>query len=72
MLQLSILYADVKIENLSNADFQELTTALSNWNIPEITGARIFQVRDVLIYQQADCLGYAKLLTCLGNKFAFL
>jgi len=31
---------------------------------------RIFQLRDVLIHQQADCLGYAKLLRRLGQNFA--
>jgi len=31
---------------------------------------RIFQLRDVLLHQRADCLGYAKLLSRLGKKFA--
>jgi len=30
---------------------------------------RIFQLRDVLLHQQADCLGYAKLLSSLGPRF---
>jgi len=30
---------------------------------------RIFQLRDVLLHQQADCLGYAKLLSSLGQRF---
>ena len=32
--------------------------------------SRVFLLRDVLLHQQADCLGYAKLLSCLGRKFA--
>jgi tetratricopeptide (TPR) repeat protein len=30
---------------------------------------RMFQLRDVLLHQQADCLGLAQLLSCLGKRY---
>jgi len=47
---------------------------LANWLYDlvrqNVKRGRIFQLRDVLIHQQADCLGYAKLLRRLGQNFA--
>ena len=47
---------------------------MSNWLYDlvrrNVKRGRIFQLRDVLLQQQADCLGYAKLLSRLGQKFA--
>jgi tetratricopeptide (TPR) repeat protein len=46
---------------------------MSNWLYDSIKRnvkrGRIFQLRDVLHHQQADCLGYAKLLSSLGQRF---
>ena len=51
----------------------ESELAMSNWLYDlvrqNVKRGRIFQLRDVLIHQQADCLGYAKLLSHLGQKF---
>jgi len=47
---------------------------LSNWLYDlvrqNVKRGRIFQLRDVLLHQQADCLGYAKLLRLVGKRFA--
>jgi tetratricopeptide (TPR) repeat protein len=52
----------------------ESELALSNWLYDlvrrNVKRGRVFEVRDVLIQRQADCLGYAKLMTCLGRRFA--
>jgi len=46
---------------------------MSNWLYDlvrrNVKRGRIFQLRDVLLHQQADCLGYAKLLSSLGPRF---
>jgi tetratricopeptide (TPR) repeat protein len=47
--------------------------AMLNWLYDlikrNVKRGRIFQLRDVLLHQQADCLGYAKLLDSLGQRF---
>lgn len=47
---------------------------LSNWLYDlvkrNVKRGRFFQLKDVLIHQQADCLGYAKLLDQLGKRLA--
>lgn len=47
--------------------------AMLNWLYDlikrNVKRGRIFQLRDVLLHQQADCLGYAKLLSSLGPRF---
>jgi tetratricopeptide (TPR) repeat protein len=47
---------------------------LANWLYDlvkqNVKRGSIFQLEDVLLYQQADCLGYAKLLSHLGKRFA--
>jgi hypothetical protein len=52
----------------------EAELAMSTWIYElarrNVKRGRFFQLRDVLLYQQADCLGYAKLLNCLGQRFA--
>ena len=52
----------------------ETQLARSNWLydavIRNVKRGRFFQLRDVLHHQQADCLGYAKLMSCLGKRFA--
>ncbi len=52
---------------------RESELAILNWLYDSIKRnvkrGRIFQLRDVLLYQQADCLGYAKLLHSLGPRF---
>ena len=52
----------------------ESQPARSNWLYDlvrrNVKRGRFFQLRDVLHHQQADCLGYAKLMNCLGKRFA--
>ena len=52
---------------------RESELAMSNWLYDlvrrNVKRGRIFQLRDVLLHQQADCLGYAKLLGSLGPRF---
>ena len=52
---------------------RESELAMLNWLYDSIKRnvkrGRIFQLRDVLHHQQADCLGYAKLLSSLGQRF---
>jgi len=52
---------------------RESELAMSNWLYDlvrrNVKRGRIFQLRDVLLHQQADCLGYAKLLSSLGPRF---
>jgi tetratricopeptide (TPR) repeat protein len=52
---------------------RESELAMLNWLYDSIKRnvkrGRIFQLRDVLLHQQADCLGYAKLLSSLGQRF---
>lgn len=52
---------------------RELEPAMLNWLYDlirrNVKRGRIFQLRDVLLHQQADCLGYAKLLHSLGQRF---
>ena len=52
----------------------ESELAMSNWLYDlvkwNVKRGRIFQLREVLLHRQADCLGYAKLLNCLGQRFA--
>jgi tetratricopeptide (TPR) repeat protein len=52
----------------------ESELAMLNWLYDlirrNVKRGRIFQLRDVLLHQQADCLGYAKLLNRLGQRFA--
>jgi tetratricopeptide (TPR) repeat protein len=52
---------------------REPELAMSNWLYDlvrrNVKRGRIFQLRDVLLHQQADCLGYAKLLSSLGPRF---
>jgi tetratricopeptide (TPR) repeat protein len=47
--------------------------AMSNWLYDlirrNVKRGRFFQLRDVLLHQQADCLGYAKLVNRLGQRF---
>ena len=47
--------------------------AILNWLYDlikrNVKRGRIFQLRDVLLHQQADCLGYAKLLSSVGPRF---
>ena len=91
----------MEIEKPRRATYQEITQALSRWDILEsspilnatpttekksefklavsnwlydlvrqnVKRGRIFQLRDVLLRQEADCLGYAKLMNCLGKRF---
>ena len=51
----------------------ESELAMLNWLYDlvrrNVKRGRIFQLRDVLPHQQADCLGYAKLLNRLGQRF---
>jgi hypothetical protein len=51
----------------------ESELAMLNWLYDSIKRnvkrGRIFQLRDVLLHQQADCLGYAKLLSSVGRRF---
>jgi len=51
----------------------ESELAMLNWLYDlikrNVKRGRIFQLRDVLLHQQADCLGYAKLLNHLGPRF---
>ena len=48
--------------------------AMSNWLYDvvrrNIKRGRVFQLKDVLLHRQADCLGYAKLMDYLGQGFA--
>jgi len=52
----------------------ETQLARSNWLYDvvrqNVKRGRFFQLRDVLYHQQADCLGYARLMSCLGKRFA--
>ena len=43
---------------------------LHNFVRQNVKRGRVFQLKDVLLHQQADCLGYAKLMNCLGRRFA--
>jgi len=51
----------------------ESELAMSNWLYDlvrrNVKRGRLFLLKDILVHQQADCLGYAKLLSCLGKKF---
>lgn len=53
---------------------RKLELATSNWLYDlvkqNVKRGRIFLLRDVLLHRQADCLGYAKLMACLGKRFA--
>jgi len=68
-------------EALSHWDAPEMAesgsktqSARANWLYDavrrNVKRGRFFQLRDVLYHQQADCLGYAKLMSCLGKRFA--
>ena len=52
----------------------ESQPARSNWLYDlvrrNVNRGRFFQLREVLYHQQADCLGYARLMSCLGKRFA--
>ena len=58
----------------SPEDKEQLELATSNWLYglvkQNVKRGRIFLLRDVLLHRQADCLGYAKLMACLGKRFA--
>jgi len=58
----------------SSAKTSEDKAKLANWLYDlvrrNVKRGRIFQLRDALQHQQADCLGYAKLLSQLGERLA--
>jgi tetratricopeptide (TPR) repeat protein len=59
--------------SLTTEKEMESELAMLNWLYDlirqNVKRGRIFQLRDVLLHQQADCLGYAKLLNRLGQMF---
>ena len=64
------------ISEISHQDVEgkaKTKLAMSNWLYDlakrNVKRGRFFQLRDVLLYQQADCLGYAKLMNRLGQRF---
>ncbi len=63
-----------EIPNQTTEDKAEPELAMSNWLYElarrNVKRGRFFQLRDVLLHQQADCLGYAKLISRIGQKFA--
>jgi len=61
-------------EALSYWDIPEMPEpVMSNWLYElvkrNVKRGRFFHLRDVLLHRQADCLGYAQLMNCLGQRF---